>query len=52
MKMFSVELKKPLYSASLNLTKTVTKNVKGEKMVGFVNTCDFYHHKLKFGHFF
>ena len=44
MKMFSVKLKKPLYSASLNHNKTVTKNLKGEKTVGFVDTFDFYYH--------
>ena len=27
-------------------------NVKGEKMVVFVKTFDYYQHKFKFGHFF
>ena len=27
----------------------VTKNVKGEKMVGFVKTSDHYHYKFNFG---
>ena len=43
---------KRFHSESLNLAKTLAKNVKGEKMVGFVKNFDFYHHKFKFGHFF
>ena len=30
----------------------LTKNMKGEKMVGFVKTYNHYHHKFNFGQFF
>ena len=56
MKMILVKLKNLYTSASLNLkimaNKTETKNVKVEKMVEFIKTCDQYPRKFNFGHFF
>ena len=49
-------VKEALYSAYLNLnhgkTKIVAKDVKREKMMGFVRTFDHYHHKFNFGSLF
>ena len=33
-------------------SKTVTKNVAGAKMVKFTKSCDQYHRKFNFAHFF
>ena len=41
-----------MFESKLWYSKTVNKNVKGAKMMGFIKTCDQYPHKFNFGHFF
>ena len=41
-----------MLESKLWLSKTVTKNVKGTKVMVFIETCDQYRYKFDFGHFF
>ena len=41
-----------MFEAKLWYSKTKTENVKVEKMVEFIKTCDQYPRKFHFGHYF